>query len=147
MQLTKQTDYSLRILMYLGVHRERLCTIKQICETYNLSTGHIMKLVHELGKRGYIETIRGRSGGIRLAAEPKDLNIGEIVRFTEKNLELVECFQAEGSDCPLTKFCVLSDALQRALDNFFSTLDEYSLQDLIRTPTQLREALGVKLSA
>ena len=141
MQLTKQSDYSLRVLMYLGVHPDRLCTIKEICAAYGLSTGHTMKIVHELGKAGFVETIRGRNGGLRLSCAPQDLNLGAIVRHTEQNLALVECFQAEGNACPLTPYCVLSSALRKALEAFFSVLDEYTLQDLIARPQKMRLAL------
>ena len=144
MQLTKQTDYSLRVLMYLGVRTEKLCTIKEICAAYRLSTGHVMKIVHELGKAGYIETIRGRNGGMRLAKEPAGIKLGEFVRFSEHNVILVECFRAEGNACALTSICMLSPVLQRALDSFFAVLDEYTLQDLIAKPAQLRAALDLQ---
>jgi len=142
MQLTKQTDYSMRILMYLGINAHRLCTIREVCGVYKLSTGHTMKLVHELGRAGFVKTTRGRNGGITLGIEPKDINVGEVVRFTEKNMALVECFRPDGNSCPLSQFCVLELALQRALNSFMAVLDEYSLQDLIRVKGKMKKAFA-----
>jgi len=132
--------------MYLGVNEQRLCTIKEVCNIYKLSVGHTMKLVHELGKAGFIESIRGRNGGIRLGMKPKDINIGEVVRTTEQNLALVECFRPDGNSCPLSDFCVLELALQRALNSFMSVLDEYSLQDLIRVRKKMDNAFAIVLA-
>ncbi|MGI9523230.1 MAG: RrF2 family transcriptional regulator, partial [Hyphomicrobiaceae bacterium] len=132
MQLTKQTDYSLRILMYLGLKKNGLTTIEEVCRAYDLSIGHTMKLVNELSKAGYISTIRGRGGGFRLAVCPSEINIGDVFRSTEKNLSLVECFQSDSNRCPLSDMCILSNIFHRALGSFLAVLDDYTLQDLLR---------------
>lgn len=129
--------------MYLGINAQRLCTINEVCNVYNLSKGHTMKLVHELGQAGFIETVRGRNGGIALKINPKDINIGEVVRSTEQSLALVECFRPGENSCPLSEFCVLELALQRALNSFMSVLDEYSLQDLIRVRGKMQAAFAL----
>ena len=127
--------------MYLGLKENGLTTIDEVRRAYGLSVGHTMKLIHELGKAGFITTIRGRGGGFRLAVEPKDLNIGDVVRMTEKNLALVECFQGDGNNCPLSEMCVLSQVFERALESFLAVVDEYTLQDLIRPKKRMTTAL------
>ena len=106
MKLTLYTDYSLRVLIYLGSYNEdKLSNIKEIAEAYNISKNHLMKVIHELGKLGYIETLRGRNGGIRLAMEPETINIGAVVRKTEDDFHIVECFSEEKNRCVITPVC------------------------------------------
>ena len=100
MRLTMYTDFSLRVLIYLGTKEKgELSTIQAISDAYGISKNHLMKVTHELGKLGYIETIRGRGGGIRLAMEPEDINIGQVVRHTEDDFHLVECFDCKTNSC------------------------------------------------
>lgn len=100
MQLTSYTDYSLRLLLYLALQpKHKLSSVKQVADIYRISYNHLTKVTHELGKLGLIETIKGRNGGIRLAKEPEEINIGEVVKQTEDNLELVECFNRETNTC------------------------------------------------
>ncbi|MEW6312649.1 MAG: Rrf2 family transcriptional regulator [Pseudomonadota bacterium] len=133
MQLTRFTDYALRVLIYLAAHPDRMATISEIAASYGISENHLMKIVHHLSTRGYIETVRGKGGGMRLARRPELINIGEVVRDTEDNLDIVECFNQEKRDCPLLPACVLKSILSEARKNFMATLDRYNLQDLLGT--------------
>lgn len=141
MKLTSYTDYSLRVLMYLGVTDRDRATISEIAACYGISRNHIMKVVYELGRLGYVETIRGKHGGIRLGREPADINVGDVVRRMESGFELVECFGA-GNACRLTPACVLRGALDDALGAFIATLDSYTLADLIAPQRELRRQLA-----
>ncbi|AMX83588.1 Rrf2 family transcriptional regulator [Geobacillus subterraneus] len=143
MQLTNYTEYALRVLLFLGTLEEGEKTnIKEISTAFSLSEHHLSKIVHELGKLGYIETIRGRNGGIRLAKRPEEIVIGAVVRETEDNLSLVECFAAHGNECVLTPACRLRFALREALEAFLRVLDAYTLADLLENRTSLRILLG-----
>ena len=131
MRLTYHTDYALRVLLYLAAYPDtELANIQDIADTYAISSNHLMKIVHKLGKLGYIETIRGRHGGMRLARKPADIHIGEVVRQTEEDFFLVECFDSEHNCCVITPVCNLRTALQEALNAFFCVLDKYTLADL-----------------
>ena len=131
MQLTTYSDYSLRVLIYLAVHRMKLATIEEIADAYSISRTHLMKVVHQLGLAGYLETVRGRGGGLRLAREPEQISVGDVVRHTEEKMVLVECFDPEESHCRIEPACGLRMVLREALDSFFQTLDRYTLADLI----------------
>ncbi|TYR79183.1 Rrf2 family transcriptional regulator [Priestia megaterium] len=132
MRLTQYTDYSLRVLLYLAVRdNKNLSNIKEIAHAYQISKNHLMKITHELGKLGLIETIRGRNGGIRLAKLPKDINIGAVVRQTEEDFHIVECFNSEGNFCAITPSCHLKHVLHEAMQAFIQVLDRYTLEDLV----------------
>lgn len=132
MRLTLYTDYSLRTLLFLGAKApEELSTIKEISDAYGISKNHLMKVTHELGKMGYIETIRGRGGGIRLAKRPEEIGIGEVVRQTEEDFYLVDCFNPESVGCVISPVCNLKGALNKALHAYISVLDEYKLSDFL----------------
>ena len=133
MQLTRYSDYSLRALIYLGLNRHRRCTIREIATAYGISENHLMKLVHDLGRRGFIATIRGKNGGLELARPASEINLGEVLRATEGNFHLVECF-ADTNSCPIAGPCVLSRVLDEALQAFMEVLDRHTLEDLL-TPT------------
>ena len=117
--------------MYLGIHADRLATIGEIAKAYGVSENHLVKVVHHLARHGYIETIRGRGGGMRLARPPGEINVGEVVRGTEESLALVECFDGSTSECRIEPACRRKGMLGRALDAFFATLDRYTLADLL----------------
>lgn len=143
-RLTVYTDYSLRTLMYLGVRgRENLVTIQEIANAYQISKNHLMKVTHDLGKHGYIETIRGRGGGIRLALEPEQINIGDVVRKTEDDFHLVECFNPEGNLCKISPECRLKFALGEALTAYLAVLDTYTLADVLVSKDILSELFGI----
>jgi len=131
MQLTAYTDYALRVLMYLAVHEDRLVTISEMATAYDISKNHLMKIVHQLGQEGFIETIRGRSGGLRLPHPPAQLVLGHIVRRMEPHLNLVECFDPMTNHCPITPACGLAHVLVEARDAFLAVLDRHTLADLI----------------
>lgn len=132
MQLTRYSDYSLRVLIFLALRPEELSTIDEIASSYGISKAHLMKVVHQLGLQGSVETVQGRRGGIRLARAPEEICLGEILRDTEASLALVECFRPEESDCPIEDACGLRLALGEALDAFFDVLDRYTLADVVR---------------
>lgn len=131
MQLTRYTDYSLRVLIYLAVDPDRRATIDEIATSYGISKAHVMKVVHELGLRGWVETVRGRGGGLQLAQPPERIGIGDVVRSTEGNLALVECFDSATNACPIESACGLRAVLAEALGAFLSVLDGYTLADLV----------------
>ncbi|MGD6779620.1 RrF2 family transcriptional regulator [Sutcliffiella horikoshii] len=142
MKLTLYTDYSLRVLLYLASAPEnnKLIQIKEIAEAYGISKNHLMKVTFHLGKLGYVETIRGRNGGLLLAKEPEELNIGELVRQTEEDFHIVECFQDHAS-CVISPHCKLKGVLYQATQAFISVLDQYTLADLITNKEQLTTLL------
>lgn len=144
MQLTRYSDYSLRVLIYLAVRPERLATIEEISAAYEISRAHLMKVVHQLGRGGFVETLRGRGGGLQLARPAEEIGIGDVVRFTEDRLKLVECFDVATSSCRIEKACGLRSVLAEALEAFIDTLDRYTLADLInRRRTALERILEI----
>ncbi len=141
MRLTTFSDYTLRVLIYLGAHDDRLATVGQIANAYGISANHLMKVVHYLAQAGYIETTRGKGGGMRLGLAPEQINIGEVVRGTEDNRKLVECFDRDSSDCRIESACVLRGVLAKALDAFMCSLDAYTLADLLVPKARLSNML------
>ncbi len=137
MRLTAFSDYSLRVLLYLGMHREHLSTIHEIAGFYGISENHLMKVVHALSRHGYIETLRGKGGGMRLRLTPVEINVGAVVRTTEAGTALIECFDPAHSHCPIMPACLLRDVMAKALEAFFLTLDRTTLADLLRADQQL----------
>ncbi len=142
MQLTKFTDYSLRVLIAVGLEEGRGLTVGRIAEQFGISRNHLMKVVHRLSRAGYLETVRGRGGGLSLAVPPESIGLGALVRETETDFQLVPCFDTGRSDaCPIVPACVLKRALQRGVREFLQVLDEYTLADLIRPERKLRALL------
>ena len=131
MRLTVYTDYALRVLMYVAVRPDPLPTIGQIADAYQISRNHLMKVVYELGQAGYLETVRGKNGGLRLARSPQEIGIGRLVRETEPDMALMPCFDPINAQCAITPACRLRGALCRALDAFYAALDEVSLEHLV----------------
>jgi Rrf2 family nitric oxide-sensitive transcriptional repressor len=144
MRLTTYTDYTLRTLVYLALRPERLVTIAEIADAYGISYNHLMKVVHQLGVAGYIQTVRGKKGGLRLAKAPAAINLGEVVRRMEPDLDLVSCFQ-ESDVCTIQPACVLKGALAEALAAFLAVLDGYTLADLAAPRRKLADLLKVPL--
>lgn len=130
MHLTRFTDYSLRVLLYLAVKGERRSTITEIAERFDISRNHLMKVVQDLSHHGYITSIRGKNGGLLLRKEPHGIVLGELVRRTERDLTLVECF-GDDNECMITPACQLKHILKEALEAFLAVLDSYTLEDLL----------------
>jgi Rrf2 family nitric oxide-sensitive transcriptional repressor len=130
MRLTTMTDYALRLLMYVAHQPDRLCTIAEVADAYGISQAHLMKITHQLGLAGFVETVRGKGGGMRLAAAPAAINLGAVVRAVEPDFALVECFGSENR-CALTSYCRLAGVLGGALQSFLGHLDRHTLADLV----------------
>lgn len=131
MRLSEYTDYTLRVLMYCARHREeRLITINELAEQHGLSKGHLMKVVSDLARQGLLETTRGRGGGLRLSKEPATIRIGDVVRASETDFRLVECFDASTNACTLSPDCRLKHVFDAALRGYFQALDGATLADL-----------------
>ena len=138
MKLTRYTDYALRVLMHIAARPDRLASISEMARTYRISHNHLMKVVHDLRKQGYLESVRGRSGGVRLARLPEDIRVGEVVRHTEGGFDLVDC-----ASCVIASACSLTSALRQALAAFMAVLDNYTLADLVaERQNGLRELLA-----
>jgi Rrf2 family transcriptional regulator, nitric oxide-sensitive transcriptional repressor len=144
MRLTVYTDYALRMLMYVALKEDGQATIDEIAQSYGISKNHLMKVAHQLGVAGYLTTVRGRRGGLRLAKSVKAIGLGEVVRHTEPDMAIVMCFEPINADCAILPSCVLRKALDRARRAFLEVLDEYTLSDLIRPRGQLQSMLGIE---
>ena len=134
MRLTSFTDYTLRTLLHLGSHRDRLVTIQEIADLHSISKNHLMKVVNELARNGVVETIRGRNGGFRLAHEPEDINIGAVVRMSESDFYMAECFDPAGTPCGLVQACRLKGVLGSATKAYLDELDRHTLASLLPEP-------------
>ena len=134
MLVTRHTDYSLRLLMYAAIHDDRLVTIAEVAMAHGISRNHLMKIVQNLSKRGYIETVRGKGGGLRLARPAGDIGLGDLLRDTETSIEVVNCAKPE---CPLSGFCILKRTLDEARDAFLSTLQRYTVADMVENQAEL----------
>jgi Rrf2 family nitric oxide-sensitive transcriptional repressor len=134
-RLTSFSDYALRVLMYAAAHKDALITIEETATRYRVSRTHLMKVVNLLTRAGYLKAVRGRSGGLTLGKPPQDIGLGEVVRATEPDFALVECF-ATGGHCLITPACRLRGVLGEALQAFNATLDRYTLADLLLDPAQ-----------
>ncbi len=143
MRLTLHTDYALRVLMYVGVKGDALSTIAEIVDHFDISKGHVMKVVHQLGQRRYLETLRGKKGGIRLARKLAQINIGAVVRDMEVELGVLGCLQGSEGYCRIEECCVLRNALRDATNAFLATLDRYTLEDLVKPKRPLARLLGI----
>lgn len=133
MRLTNFSDYSLRILMYAAARRGRLITIEETAAVYGISRAHLMKVANQLTRAGFLTSVRGRSGGLMLARPPGEIGIGAVLRMTEPDFALVECFGRDNR-CLLTPRCRLKGVLREALAAFISTVDRYTLADLVLSP-------------
>ncbi len=132
MRLSDYTDYTLRVLMYCAAHPDRLVTIAEIAERHLVSRNHLMKIVSDLGRQGLIETTRGRGGGLRLLKAATEIRVGDVVRMTETDFRLVECFDRSTDTCTLTPTCKLRKVLRNALSAYFAELDGVTLADIAR---------------
>lgn len=140
MHLTTFSDYTMRVLIYLGLRRDGLVTISDIAKAYDISENHLMKVVNQLAQRGYIETVRGKGGGMRLARDPLDINLGELVRMTEGDASLLACMDGQGSCC-IQSACTLIGILREAQTALFDVLGKYTLADLLLKEQPLSQIL------
>jgi Rrf2 family transcriptional regulator, nitric oxide-sensitive transcriptional repressor len=142
MRLTNFSDYALRVLLYAAARRDELITIEETAKVYGISKAHLMKVVNQLTRAGYLKAVRGRSGGLALAMRPNKIRLGDVVRATEPDFALVECF-GSGNECRITLRCRLRGVLNEALGAFLATLDRYTLADLVLRP----EDFGIRPAA
>jgi Rrf2 family nitric oxide-sensitive transcriptional repressor len=140
MQLTKFSDYALRVLMYAHAAGGRRVTIEEMAASYRISRAHLMKVVNSLTRAGYLTAVRGRSGGLVLARPAEDIRLGEVVRATEPDFSIVECFSS-GNQCVLTDYCRLQRILDEALRTFLSVLDRNTLASIGLKPKDFRAVL------
>ena len=134
MRLTRYTDYALRVLLYLGARPEGLSSIGSIAKAYGISQNHLMKVVNDLANAGYVASVRGRSGGVRLGKTPDQINVGAVVRHTEDSFQVVDC-----ASCVIAPVCGLTGALDDAVNAFLAVLDGYTLDDLMNRRGELRD--------
>ena len=145
MRLTKQTNYAFRILMYCAANGGHLSRVAEIAKAYTVSEPFLFKILHPLTEGGLIETVRGRNGGIRLGREAADITLLDVVRLTEENFSMAECFGGEDTECPLVETCRLSAALREALNAFFAVLAKHTIADLARPSDNIGMLLGLGL--
>ncbi len=141
MKLTRFTDYSLRVLIYLGLQNNGRVTIKEISESYDISRNHLMKVVSMLTRMGYLDARRGPGGGVALARAASDINIADVITDMEDDLDLVECF-CDGKSCIIAPVCELKNSLDKALEAYLGTLRKYTLDDLLSPRAKLRKILS-----
>lgn len=142
MQLSLQADYSCRVLMFLATKNE-LSSIDEIASAYQISKNHLVKVVHKLGRLNFIETVRGRGGGIFLARSPEEISMGDVIRKTELNLSVVECLNAATNTCPIVGACGLKPWISEAMEAFLSKLDGVTLADVVQKRRKLKVSLGI----
>lgn len=145
MHLTRQADYTMRLLIHLAVQPDESATIEQIAQRYGISRNHLTKVAHRAVQAGYVSGVRGRAGGLKLARKPNDIGIGEVLRTVE-DWRIVECFEADSTGCVITGGCGLRPILKQALDAWFAVLDRYSLADVVRRRSILVQLLGCKVA-
>ena len=139
-RLTLHTDFAVRVLIQVALNDDKLTRINDIAQTFRISKAHLMKIVNDLSQKGYLDTMRGRNGGIRLMREPRHINIGQVVRDTENHLDLIGCLE-RGGYCCIERVCILRGALRDASNAFLAVLDTYTLADLIKPKEQLSSLL------
>jgi Rrf2 family transcriptional regulator, nitric oxide-sensitive transcriptional repressor len=145
MQLTQYTDYSLRVLIYLSQKQEgELATITEIADFYGISRNHLVKVVHNLAIYGYIQTTRGKHGGMCLARPAGEIGIGDVVRHTEPNLDIAECFNKENNSCVISNVCTLKSILGDARTNFMQTLDRHTIADTLSMQKSWTKKISIR---
>jgi len=141
LKLADRTDYAFRVLTYLAVNGGRLATACEIAARYGISHSHLTRVVWALGRAGFVETVRGKGGGLRLARPAEAVGVGEVVRLMERGIPLAECFPGSGGGCRIKTCCALKGILAEAETAFFSVLDGYSVDDLVHGNGELRAFL------
>jgi Rrf2 family transcriptional regulator, nitric oxide-sensitive transcriptional repressor len=142
MRLTSYSNYALRILMIAAMRQPQLATVQEVADSFGISKAHLVKCVHQLGIWGYLENIRGRNGGFRLAKPAQDITVGEIVRRTEDDFDLVECFDAVTNTCPLIGVCRLGKTIKQACRAFLDVLDGVTIADISENRDDVLGTLG-----
>ena len=142
MKLTSYTNYALRSLQLAAIKAPNLVRVEDVAKIHGLSRPHIVKIVHELGRAGYLETVRGRGGGFRLGRPPQEIIVGDIIRLTEGPLDLVECFNPDKNTCPLIGICKLSRKIQEATRAFMAVLDDLTIADIAHNRDQLLDRIA-----
>lgn len=143
MRLTMYTDYALRLLMFLALEPDNLATIQEAAAAYGISRNHLMKVAQELGRAGFVETVRGRGGGLRLGRKASEIKVGDVVRATEEDFRIVECFDPGRNRCVITGPCRLRGVLREALEAYLTVLDRYTVADLVVARQPLMEILDI----
>lgn len=141
MRLTTFTDYSLRVLIYLAAQPADRATIAQVATAFQVSENHLVKVVHFLGKQGWLTNVRGKGGGLELGMPPEAIIVGRVVRETEGLSQLAECFGDTDGDCAIAPNCRLRGVLGEAIKEFYAVLDRYTLADLVNNRQQLAQVL------
>ena len=144
MRLTRQSNYAMRILMYCAANTDRLSRIPEIARAYSVSELFLFKILQPLVENGLVETVRGRNGGVRLGRPADQITLFDVVRVTEENFAMAECFENDAAECPLIDSCSLNAALRKALGAFFDVLESYTIEDLVKERTDVRLLLGIK---
>lgn len=142
MRLTRYTDYSLRVLIHLALYPEQLCSIGEIARTYGISHNHLVKAVHALARNGFVQTVRGRTGGIRLARPAGKISVGEVVRQTEEGFQMADC-----SSCTLSPACGLTGVLAQGVTAMLKVYDSHTIADLVKEKGALRRQVSKKLAS
>lgn len=143
MQLTQYTDFALRTLIALAVSPGERSTVSDVSRAYDISRHHLVKVVGRLAELGYVETVRGKGGGMRLARRPQHIGVGEIVRAMEAELGVVNCLKVDGAGCVISPACRLKSIMSDATEKFLAELDRYTLADMLRTRVPLTKLLGI----
>lgn len=143
MRLTRQTNYAMRMLMYCAANGEDLSRVADIAKSYAVSELFLFKILQPLAKGGLVTTVRGRNGGIRLARPATEISLLNVVKVTEDNFAMAECFENDAAECPLVNSCALNSALRQALNAFFDVLSDYSIDDLVKARPDIHALLGL----
>lgn len=143
MRLSAYSDYALRVLIQTAVRRPNRVTVDEVAQTFGISRNHLIKLVHDLGRNGFLQTHRGVGGGFTLSRAPEDIRIGDVVRLCEESDTVIDCIEKPGLVCRLFPACRLKGALDEAAAAFFAVLDRYTLADLVKGSSKIRAALEI----
>jgi Rrf2 family nitric oxide-sensitive transcriptional repressor len=145
MQISAYSDYAIRVLIQTALRSPERTTVAEVAETYGISRHHLVKVVHDLGRNGYLATQRGIGGGFTLAQPPEKIRLGDIIRLGEESDTVIDCHEDQKRLCRLFPACRLKGALNEAAAAFFTVLDRYTLADLVKQPAPMRAALGIKV--
>lgn len=143
MRLTRQTNYAIRLLMYCAANEGRLSRVPEVAAAYSVSELFLFKILQPLVENGLVETVRGRNGGVKLGKPASEISLFDVIRVTEENFAMAECFENDATECPLVDSCALNEALRKALGAFFEVLQGYSIESLVSARPSMRDLLGI----